>query len=203
VKKLFLFFIICTIGTSLFAQKADDCFNVMNFFISDKPDSNFIKNLPKRQQQFYDESINCKAPDFKVATINGDTIELNKLKGKIVVINFWFMECAGCMEKIPDINRLVDEYKSKDIVFISMSSNSMFSINSDTISKHKLNSIIVPDCKKIADKYGVVSWPTTFIINTKGKLVRAFGARMPFEYRDDKTITGFYDALKKIIDGLL
>ncbi len=184
------------------AQKADDCFNIENLNLWQTPDSNLIKKIPKRNQQFYDESINCKAPYFKVATINGDTIELSKLKGKIVVINFWFIECSGCIQEIPDINKLVEEYKNKDVVFISMARNSKAELMKSFFPKHTLNSIIIPDCVQIADKYCVIGWPVTYIINKKGRLEKAFIGSMPF-IDNNKTIISLYDTLKKIIDGLL
>lgn len=182
------------------AQKGDDCFNIANWDIQPKQDSNTMKNINKRIQQFYDEFINCKAPDFKVVTIDGDTIELNKLKGKIVVINFWFIECGGCIAEIPDFNKLVEEYKNKDIVFISMARNNKAELTKDFIPKHALNTIIIPDCIQIAIKYSLITWPSTYILNKKGRLEKAFVGTGKNDINDK---TDFYGRMKNIIDGLL
>ena len=44
-------------------------------------------------------------------------IRTKDLKGKINVINFWFMKCAPCIAEIPALNTLVKKYKGKDINF--------------------------------------------------------------------------------------
>ena len=182
------------------AQSGDNCFNMMKLNLDQTIDSNTLKKIPKRDQEFYDRSINCKAPDFKVVTIDGDTLELSKLKGKVVVLNFEFMECGGCIAQIPDINKLVADYQDKDVIFISMSRNSKAELVKGFIAKHTLNSIIIPDCEEIASKYCVVGWPATFILSKKGKLVKAFIGNGRID-ANDKTF--FYDRMKNIINEVL
>jgi peroxiredoxin len=60
------------------------------------------------------------APDFTVKTIDGKKISLKSLKGKVVVMNFWFTMCRPCVEEIPTLNKFVEKYKDrKDIVFLA------------------------------------------------------------------------------------
>jgi peroxiredoxin len=198
-KKIVLTILLLVPGLASIAQNGDNCFNMMNLEDPPKLDSTLSKYLRDRDQQFYDLSINCKAPDFKVANMNGDTIELAKLKGKIVILNFWFIECGGCIAEIPDINKLVEEYKNKDVVFISMARNSKTELMEKFIPNHTLNSIIIPDCIQIANEYCVLGWPTTFILNKKGKLEKAFIGKG----RIDLYKLDFYGRIKNIIDGLL
>ena len=59
-----------------------------------------------------------RALDFIVTTINGEHIKLSELRGKVVVLNFWFTKCGPCKLEIPDLNGLVNEFKDKDVVFL-------------------------------------------------------------------------------------
>lgn len=194
---IFFFIFKCLLSQS---QNESDCFNWGNLNLYQKPDSNIIKNLHNIHQRFYDKSINCKVPDFKVETLNGDTLEVSKLKGKIIILNFWFIECHPCIAEIPDINKLVEMYKNKDIVFISMARDSKEDLIKYFIPKHTLNSKIVPNCDKIASDYCVVGWPAMYIINKKGKLVKAFVGNGRVDENDKRD---FFEIMTTIIDDLL
>jgi uncharacterized protein (TIGR03435 family) len=45
-----------------------------------------------------------------------------KLKGKVVILEFWATWCAPCIRAIPHLNQLVDQFQGKPVVFISVSS---------------------------------------------------------------------------------
>src|SRR5687768_5632274 len=70
-------------------------------------------------------------PDFSVETIGGDKIETEKLRGKVLVINLWMIDCHPCITELPDLNRLVQEYKSKDVVFIAITFETLKRLRSD------------------------------------------------------------------------
>ncbi|UKJ06788.1 TlpA family protein disulfide reductase [Solitalea lacus] len=60
------------------------------------------------------------APDFTVKTLDGKEVSISSLKGKVVVMNFWFTMCKPCVEEIPTLNKFVEKYKDrKDIVFLA------------------------------------------------------------------------------------
>ena len=65
-----------------------------------------------------------KAPDFKLYTLDGTSSSLDTYQGKVVVIKMWFTTCAPCIQEIPKVNKLVDNYKDRnDIVFLAPSPN--------------------------------------------------------------------------------
>lgn len=73
----------------------------------------------KRGSYIVSHLVGCKAPDFKVRSLEGDTLELSKLRGKVVVLNFWFTSCAPCLAELPGLNDLVDKFKNREVVFIA------------------------------------------------------------------------------------
>src|ERR687893_223477 len=59
------------------------------------------------------------APAFSLTSMDGKKFELASLRGKVVVINFWFTGCPPCIEEMPKLNELVEKFKDKDVVFIA------------------------------------------------------------------------------------
>jgi len=50
------------------------------------------------------------APDVSFKTISGDTIRLADLKGKPTLVTFWATDCPGCIEEIPHLTALHNEF---------------------------------------------------------------------------------------------
>src|SRR5512135_1596144 len=62
-----------------------------------------------------------KAPNFALKTSDGATIELSKLKGKTVVVNFWATWCGPCRAEIPGFLEVYEKYKSKGLEIVGVS----------------------------------------------------------------------------------
>jgi thiol-disulfide isomerase/thioredoxin len=61
------------------------------------------------------------SPKFNYPDINGKNVSLDDLKGKYVYVDVWATWCAPCKREIPYLKQLNEEFKDKDIVFVSMS----------------------------------------------------------------------------------
>ena len=66
------------------------------------------------------QSTGVAAQNFIVSTIQDEAIELEQLKGKVVVMTFWSTRCQICAEEIPEMNKLVDKYGENSVVFLGM-----------------------------------------------------------------------------------
>lgn len=70
----------------------------------------------------YSTRINKAARPFQLTDIDGKVYNLETLKGKVAVFNFWGISCSPCIREIPYLNRLVQQYKHRnDVVFIALS----------------------------------------------------------------------------------
>ena len=78
-------------------------------------------DYPIKNDSIVQRLVGCKLPNFESKTITGKSLSLKKLIGKVIVLNFSFATCVRCVEEVPALNKLVDEYTGKDVVFISFS----------------------------------------------------------------------------------
>ena len=123
-------------------------------------------------------------PYFNFKDINGNTISLQKLKGKPIVINFWFTACEPCIEEMPSLNQLKEKYKNSDVVFLSMTFESRKSVT-DFLENHSFYFTAIPDanayCKNIT-----VAYPLTLFVNRNG-IIQAARHNMPSLYNYETT----------------
>ena len=121
---------------------------------------------------------NPSAPAFKVTSIHNQTFNSADLKGKIVVLNLWFINCPNCLEEIGRLNKLVDEYKDKDVVFIGMARNNKADLEK-FLKKNPFNYNIVPGAMQTILSFGEpdkngefnIPFPMHVVINREGKIV--------------------------------
>jgi thiol-disulfide isomerase/thioredoxin len=113
------------------------------------------------------------APNFALKTADGKTIELKKLQGKVVFVNFWATWCGPCRREIPGMMKVYDKYKAKgfEIVGISLDHGGWDDVK-PWLQKNPINYPIVIGDGDLADAYGGVDGiPTTFIVDRKGNIV--------------------------------
>lgn len=114
-----------------------------------------------------------KAPDFKLKNIEGKTVELSKLKGKTVVLNFWATWCGPCRAEIPGFIQVYDKYKSRglEIVGISLDEGGWGDVK-PFVKKYAIPYPVVLGNNTVAEQYGnIEAIPTTFIIDKDGLVV--------------------------------
>lgn len=136
--------------------------------------------------------IGKEAIAFSATDIHGKKYTLESLKGKIVVLNFWFVECKPCVMEIPELNELVKKYGSKNVVFLGLATNKKEKINS-FLKTHKFNYNLIPSTRKIAGKYNVSGYPTHIIIDQNSKIAFSTTGYGPHTV----------DAIEKTIEELL
>jgi peroxiredoxin len=111
------------------------------------------------------------APTFSIRTIDGKTISAAALKGKVVVLNFWFIGCPGCMEEIPKLNNLAAKYTGRpSIVFLALSTDSPAPL-SEFISKVPFNYLHSASARETIGLFGSKTFPRNVVIGKDGKIV--------------------------------
>ena len=136
------------------------------------------------------------APQWKLKSVENDVYySLDQYKGKIVIIDFWATWCEPCLESMPRINDLSNEFKDHPVNFIGIS----FKDNGNPleyIRKKKLTYTFLSGNEKVDKDYGLadIGIPTLFIIDTNGRV-----ADFESGYHGETTI----NRLRKKINALI
>ncbi|SMO44687.1 TlpA family protein disulfide reductase [Solitalea koreensis] len=110
-----------------------------------------------------------EVPNEEFTTLDGKTLRFEQLKGKVVVVNFWFTTCAPCLKEIPELNELVEKYKANDqVVFLAFSTDKK-DVLERFLNTKKFNYQQIPDVGKMLDNYEISYFPSNLIITSEGK----------------------------------
>jgi len=117
------------------------------------------------------------AENFSAAAMDGQTVELDSLKGKVVLIAFWNTRCPICDSEIPKLNRMATTYKGKDVVFLGLTTDNPTRVES-FLKMKPFNFNIIPSSFGVLMKYadrdrsGNISmgYPAYFLINQNGEI---------------------------------
>ncbi|MBA65161.1 MAG: hypothetical protein CMG55_05105 [Candidatus Marinimicrobia bacterium] len=144
------------------------------------------KKLNKKNIQSVKNSNSILAPDFSLADLEGNTITLEQLKGKVVLLNFWGTWCGPCRKEIPDFIRLAKKYKDDglEIVGVTLTSGPPENIKAFSdkwgINYKLLTDISGNETQTVTALYGqatgkrITGIPTTFIIDREGYIQKRY-----------------------------
>jgi peroxiredoxin len=119
------------------------------------------------KKSLLNEMLNHAAPDFTLNDLSGKQWKLSALKGKIVVLNFWFTTCGGCIDEMPELNELKKSYSKSDIVFLALALDNSQAITS-FLKKHSFAYTQLPKAGVISKAYQVSLYPTSIVIDREG-----------------------------------
>jgi peroxiredoxin len=109
------------------------------------------------------------APDFTLTSVDGKTITLSQLRGKVVLLDFWATWCAPCRLAIPHLNDLYKAYRKRGLEIIGLS---LDKASAERVRKFALNMgieyIIIMANDELVKKYGISPIPTTYLIDREG-----------------------------------
>ena len=125
--------------------------------------------IPKpRESEFF--KTGSRFNYFRAKDMNGNKISEKSLEGKILVLNYWFINCPPCRSEIPELNKLVEQYKDDStIVFVAVGLDDKSSIK-QFLKTNPYNYQIIDEGRYIAKENNVSGYPTNVIVDNNGKV---------------------------------
>jgi thiol-disulfide isomerase/thioredoxin len=111
-----------------------------------------------------------------MVSLSGKSFGPTELDGKVVVLNFWYTSCPPCLKEIPELNKLVEEYKGKDVVFLGFATDGKPSLER-FLKENPFKYEIIPSATQLMlrflqpDKNGNLEtkFPTHIVVDREGK----------------------------------
>lgn len=99
--------------------------------------------------------------------------EAPDLKDKVLVVDFWFVNCGPCIASIPHLNSLAEAYQGKDVTFLAITDDSRKQVL-DFQKRRKISMkahVGIDRMSRLEKRFGVTAYPQSFIIDKKGVIV--------------------------------
>jgi DsbE subfamily thiol:disulfide oxidoreductase len=118
------------------------------------------------------EVENTPAPDFELPSLEGgEPIRLSSFRGDVVVLNFWASWCAPCRLEAPGLRRVSERYRGEGVRFLGVDYRDDDAAARAFVEEFRLKYPSVADPSgSLADDYGLIGFPTTFIIDPEGTI---------------------------------
>ncbi len=107
--------------------------------------------------------------DFTLTTIDNEEITLSKLKGKVVLIDFWATWCPPCRNSIPVFIELYNKFHEQGFIVLGIGLEEKAPLENYR-NQHNIPYHILIGNKEVARAFGVQAIPHIFIIDKKGTI---------------------------------
>ena len=122
---------------------------------------------------FKNSLINKPINSFKLTDLNNKLWDSNDVRGKVVVMNFWFTACKPCILEMPHLNKLVAENKDSDVIFIAPAPENETQVNK-FLKKYSFDYNIIPSSLDYITALNIENFPTHLIIDKEGIVRQVF-----------------------------
>ncbi|MBI4409843.1 MAG: TlpA family protein disulfide reductase [Gemmatimonadetes bacterium] len=123
------------------------------------------------------------APPFAAPALTGDTVRLEDLRGRVVLLNVWATWCAPCRWEMPALERLSAELAPQGLAVLAVSvdaplggvdalGNPGGDVRAFVAELGLTFTVLLDPRAQIQRRYGVTGLPTTFLIGRDGRVVR-------------------------------
>lgn len=110
------------------------------------------------------------APVFEAPTIDGKILNAGNLRGKVLVLNFWFIGCPGCLSEMPKLNALVEKYRSNHaVVFIAIAPDTVQELRKFA-ALERFDYQMVGQARSIINLFAFSGFPRNIVVGKDGKI---------------------------------
>ncbi len=122
------------------------------------------------------------APEFILKDINGKSIDLKDKRGKVILLNFWASWCPPCVKEIPSMNRLAQSFNADQFEIVSVNFKETPATIEAFLKQVQVDFPVLIDLDgRVSARYEIFSFPSSFIIDSKGQLRYSVNAAIEWD----------------------
>ena len=111
----------------------------------------------------------ARAPELGARTLEGQTLRMADLRGKVVIVDFWASWCEPCREEMPVLERLYRRYREQGLVVVGVSVDRTERNARGFLRRTRVSFPIIHDANHaIANRYSPPKMPSSYIVDRRG-----------------------------------
>lgn len=117
--------------------------------------------------------VGLPVPPYSALSIDGDTVSLAELTGKVVLLNIWATWCHPCRDEVPELQALHEKYSARGLalVGVSVDTDGADQAIREFMRDYKMTYPVWRDPgERVSAQFHTVGVPTTFLIDRGGVL---------------------------------
>lgn len=107
------------------------------------------------------------APPFRLTQLDGRTLELEALRGRVVVLNFWATWCGPCLAEIPTLQAFAEAHPDVEVVGVAVDEPGPVRAR---VERSAITYTMVIADRPTVEAYGVTTFPTTVVVDPEGRV---------------------------------
>ena len=132
-----------------------------------------MTGLGRDPSVFASPLVGRMAPNFTLPQLDGPPVTLARLRGQIVVINFWASWCTECQNEQSALDQAWQRFQDSGVVMIGVNFQDTAGAARTYIRTDAVTYPVVEDAgSKTALAYGLRGVPETFVVNRSGRIVK-------------------------------
>lgn len=109
------------------------------------------------------------APEIGLSDLAGRGVQISKLRGKVVLVDFWASWCAPCRQELPQLEQLYKKYRARGFEVLAINQDQSIEGARRFLGSVPLSFRVVHDrAKTVANRYGPSKMPSSFLVDRKG-----------------------------------
>src|SRR5215475_3467032 len=144
--------------------------------------------------------IGKKAIDFALNDLDGNKVELQSFRGKVVLLIFWDTRCRPAVTALPEIEELSKDFKAMGVVAPGVDSENAQVAREFIMNKGYSFATLIDEGKEVERKYEASAMPHFFIIDRKGKIKWRLSGYSPADRGNRRSLRNAVELVFKGMD---
>ena len=138
------------------------------------PDATVVRTLEDGTIEFRLQKIpqeGMRMPDASVSLVDGTRVPLSSFRGKVLVLNFWFIGCPVCRAIKPQLNEFKAQFAGRDdVVFLAVTGDPEGKVK-DYLKKEPFDYLQAADSADALKMFRHVGYPKNIVVSKTGDIV--------------------------------